>query len=81
MSQLIPTGNYTQEDMLELLTIARKNIFQTKLELDHQLSNPQEASYGGSKDERTLETYYAYAQATQDYTDALELLISNFKYL
>lgn len=56
MSQLKPTGNYTQEYMLELLTIARKNIF---------LSNPQEASYGGSKAERTLKTY---AQATQDYS-------------
>lgn len=81
MSQLTPTGIFTQEEMLEMLNINRKNIFKTKLELDSQLSNPQDAAYGGTKDARTLETYYAYASAVQSYNETLELLTDNFQYL
>lgn len=81
MSYLTSKFNVTEEEMLQKLMYARTEFKDAENALELQLNNPQPGEYGSTTEHGTLQKFYAYANAKQEYDETLETLTSSFEYL
>lgn len=81
MSTLTARSQNTDESQVLSELIRCKNDFElAKLQLDVQLKNPKNGSYGASPEYGTLQAFHFYASAKKDYDEALEALLDDFEY-